>query len=83
MGIPPLSPHYRLYGNRLRADSAIMAAILDSWCDINCSGDWDIQKGGGWINFGLRLEDDLMLFLLSSEYAYIGNPVVVKYPITA
>jgi hypothetical protein len=56
--------------------------ILESWCHLNCSGAWEaeivIPTGIGDAAEGMALTfqivDDLMLFMMSSEYAYMGNP---------
>ena len=60
----------------------LFKSILESWCHLNCSGSWTakitIPVGRGDAPEGMDLTfeivDDLMLFMMSSEYAYMGNP---------
>lgn len=67
---------------RLRSESprepAIMNAILESWCTQNCIGSWLITPDEYAVEIFLCADEDIILFILSREYSYMGRPSVAK-----
>jgi hypothetical protein len=68
----PAHGPYRLIAERFPTSPVMLKAILESWCILNCTGAWDATEQ----SLDLHSEDDTVLFMLSSEYGYIGNPPV-------
>lgn len=56
----------------------LLLAVLESWCDLNCSGRWRAKYENLFCKVELDQEDDLILFMLSREYTYMGKPSVMK-----
>lgn len=85
MGIPCIEPSagpYLLIAETCRTTPVLFKSILESWCSLNCSGKWAVKivvpSGSDDAPEGMELTfqivDDLMLFMMSSEYSYMGNP---------
>jgi hypothetical protein len=77
--ITPTPMTYRLrdprrvgYGGSIK----VICAILETWCIQNCTGAWQAPPRDPEISFAS--DDDLVLFLLSREYTYMGKPPIER-----
>jgi hypothetical protein len=71
------SSGFRLAARRLPTNPIMLKTILESWCYLNCSGRWDAdlrQEDHITVAVDFHEEGDLMLFMLSEEYGYMGSP---------
>ncbi len=73
--LAPMS--YRLCAKR--PESAVVMAILESWCISNCTGAWKADHPNDQnCEIDFAQDDDLILFMMSSEYHYMGNPPIQR-----
>lgn len=64
----------------------MLKALLESWCYLNCSGTWDARLDAQptrddspeKVEIRFDSDEDAVLFMLSPEYGYMGNPPLYK-----
>jgi hypothetical protein len=81
----PIAPActYRLTATSSPLAPVLFKTILESWCQITCVGNWQVdivtQSDGDapeLLRLDLNDDNDMVLFMLSSEYTYMGNPPI-------
>lgn len=76
------SVQFCLIAEKVRTRPIMLKNVIDSWCLLNCTGGHHSQIHtplgyndiDGQLHLVLESEDDLILFMMSHEFGYMGNP---------
>lgn len=52
-------------------DAVMLAHYLKTWCEHHCIGEWRVEQDHRQLRISLKLDRDLVLFMLTEEYDLI------------